>query len=366
MLLPAETSKTILSTLRAAILHSLVRSPAQQSIQRSVRLICLLVALITFPTIPLQAQEPVADDEVVRVNTNLFVIPIRVKDKRGQTAAPLTERDLELKDEDHVTAGLTLYHGADRVALVFALDQSGSLRDIVSQQREAALALAERFGDKSQVAVVRFAEKASLVVPFGRDTSAALEAFSFPAQANQHTAIFDAAIAAVRAFDGLPQIRSERRLVVLISDGLDNASTIKPSAVVQAALNNHVSFYVIHLPLFEPRDGRLAVRSPAKGFRELAEKTGGKYFLVGNASAAITPEANKTIDLSPVFQAIEEDLRSQYLLGFYFGEGARDGRSHRFTIGVPAGVEYQIFGFKYQRTQEFFHGLPGKPEKAPK
>ncbi len=367
MLLPAATSKTLLSTRRAAILHSFVQSPAQQPIQSSVRLICLLVALIAFPAIQTQAQEPIADDEVVRVNTNLFVIPIRVKDKRGQAATPLTERDLKLKDEDHVTAGLTLYHGADRVALVFALDQSGSLRDIVSQQREAALALVGRFGDKSQVAVVRFAEKASLVVPFGKETSAAREAFSFPAQANQHTAIFDAAVAAVRAFDGLPQIRSERRLVVLISDGLDNASTIKASAVVQAALNNHVSFYVIHLPLFEPRDGRLAVRSPAKGFRELAEKTGGKYFLIGDLHAALSvPPNTATIDWTAIFQAIEDDLRSQYLLGFYFGEGARDGRSHRFTIGVPAGVEYQVFGFKYQRTQEFFHGLPGKPEKAPK
>jgi Ca-activated chloride channel family protein len=358
MLLPAATLNTILSTRSALFVLSCARPWFRPS--------CVLLALIAFPTIHLQAQESRTDDDVVRVNTDLFVIPIRVKDKRGQAATTLTERDLVLKDEDHVTAGLTLYHGADRIALVFALDQSGSLREIVSQQREAALALAGRFGAASQVAVIRFAEKPSLIVPFGKDTSAAREAFMFPAQANQHTAIFDAALAAVRAFDGLPQLRSERRLIVLISDGLDNASTIKANSVIQAAVEHHVSFYVIHLPLFEPRDGRLAVRSPAKGFRELAEKTGGKYFLVGNATSALAPAAsNASNDLTPVFQAIEDDLRSQYLLGFYFGEGARDGRSHRFTIGVPAGVEYQIFGFKYMRTQEFFHGLSGKPAKAP-
>lgn len=358
MLLPAASSKTILLT-RSALF---VRSCAQSWF----RIVCALLAIIALASIHLQAQESRTDDEVVRVNTDLFVIPIRVKDKRGQAATPLTERDLLLKDEDHVTGGLVLYHGADRVTVVFALDQSGSLREIVSQQRDAALALAGRFGDESRVAVIRFAEKPSLVVPFGKDTSAARESFSFPARANQHTAIFDAAAAAVNVFDGLSQIRSERRIIVLISDGLDNASTIKAGAVIQAAMRNHVSFYVIHLPLFEPRDGRLAVRSPAKGFRELAEKTGGKYFLVGNASSAIVPQANKTIDLSPVFQAIEEDLRSQYLLGFYFGEGARDGRSHRFTIGVPAGVEYQIGGYKYSRTHEFFHVVQGKPGKAPK
>ena len=66
----------------------------------------------------------------------------------------LTERDLTINDDDHATAGLYLYPGADRVALVFALDESGSLREIVSQQREAALGLfwpvwraVERSGD---------------------------------------------------------------------------------------------------------------------------------------------------------------------------------------------------------------------------
>ena len=359
MLLPAATPKTIPATVNAVFLRSFA--------QATLGAVCLLLAI--FPTY-LQAQEPqepLTTDEVVKVNTDLLVFPIRIRDKRGPAATTLTERDLSLKDEDHVTAGLFLYHGADRVALVFALDQSGSLREIVSRQREAALALAGRFGDRSQVAVIRFAEKPSLVAPFSRDTAAAREAFSFPAQANQHTAIFDAAAAAVKTFDGLPRVRSERRLVVLISDGLDNASTIKASAVIEAAMRTHVSFYVIHLPLFEPRDGRLAVRPSAKGFRELAEKTGGKYFLVGDSRTALAPQANNANnDLTPIFQAIEDDLRSQYLLGFYAGEGARDGRNHRFTIGLPAGVEYQIGGYKYSRTHEFFHVLQSEPKKPPK
>lgn len=354
MLLPAVTSKTILSNLTAAILRSFACPLFAYA----------LVASIALRPVYLQAQEPTTDDDVVKVNTDLFVIPIRVRDKRGQAPIILTERDLILKDEDHVTAGLSLYHGADRVAVVFALDHSGSLREIISQQREAALALAGRFGDRSQVAVIRFAEQPSLAAPFANDISAAGEAFSLATRANQRTAIFDAAAAAVSVFDGLPQVRSERRLVVLISDGLDNASSIKAGSVIQAAMRHHVSFYVIHLPLFEPRNGRLAVRSPTKGFRELAEKTGGKYFLVGNASAALAPQANQeNNDLTPIFQAIEDDLRSQYLLGWYAGEGSRDGRDHRFKISFPKRVEFQIGSSKYSRTQEFFHVGPGKPKK---
>ena len=47
--------------------------------------------------------------------------------------------------------------------MMFALDQSGSLRQIIAQQQEAALALFSRFGERSSVAMFRFSETASLV-----------------------------------------------------------------------------------------------------------------------------------------------------------------------------------------------------------
>ena len=348
MQLPAARSKTILLNKNAGFVRTAARF--------LLRIACVAVALIALYPIELQAQEPTKDDdEVVKINTDLLVYPIRVRDKRRPAASSLTERDLTLKDDDQVTAGLYLYPGADRVTLAFALDESGSLREIVSQQREAALGLFGRFGERSSVAVMRFAERPELVVPFGRDTSTAGEAFSFPVKPNQHTAIFDAAAAAVRAFDTLPRFRSERRIVILISDGLDNASSTQASSVIRSALEKQISFYVIHLPLFAPLDGRLAVRPPSKGFRDLAEKTGGKYFLVGNASSALSlPENRSGNDLAPVFLAIEEDLRSQYLLGFYAGEASRDGRIHRFKVSLPAGVEYQVGSYRYSQTHEFF------------
>jgi hypothetical protein len=68
------------------------------------------------------------------------------------------------------------------------------------------------------------------------------------------------------------------------------------------AREKSVSFYVIHLPLFEPRDGRLVVRPAAEGFRGLAEKTGGKYFLAtdsplaprGKSISGLSSERSKT------------------------------------------------------------------------
>ncbi|HEY6046889.1 MAG TPA: hypothetical protein VIU65_09815, partial [Pyrinomonadaceae bacterium] len=175
------------------------------------------------------------------------------------------------------------------------------------------------------------------------------------------TAIFDAAEKAVQMFAGLPRVRSERRIVIVISDGLDNASTAKPNRVTELARDKRVSFYIIHLPLFEPRDGRLAVRRPAKGFRDLAEKTGGKYFLAGD-SALSTAD---TVDLTAVFNAIEEDLKSQYLIGFYLNERANDGRRHNFSLSLPAGFEYQVGSLNYSRKQNFFVERPRDVLKNP-
>lgn len=288
---------------------------------------------------------------------------MRIRDKKGQAVAGLTEQDLTLKDQDQVTTGLYFSPGADRVALMFALDQSGSLRQIIAQQQEAALALFSRFGERSSVAILRFSDTASLVAPFTKDLDAARSAFRFRAAPNAQTAIFDAAAKAVAAFDDLPPVRSERRIVVLISDGLDTRSRTSAEYVINAALERRVSFYVIHLPLFEPRDGRLQVRSPSKGFKDLAEKTGGKYFLVGDAKSALMPREN---DLTPIFQAIEEDLKSQYLLGFYIAESSRDNRKHVFSVSMkPQGVEYSVGGKGYSRTQKFMINLPPGAKKLP-
>ncbi|HEU4767797.1 MAG TPA: VWA domain-containing protein [Pyrinomonadaceae bacterium] len=291
------------------------------------------------------------DEDVVRVNTDLLLFPIRIRDKKGRAVHGLTEQDLTLKDEEKVTTGVYFAPGADRVAMLFALDQSGSLQQIINQQRDAALALFSRFSDRSSVAILRFAENAKLVVPFTKDTENARAGFRFRAAPNQRTALFDAAAHSLEAFDDLEPVRAERRIVVLISDGLDNQSAIRPDSIIDVALEKRVSFYVIHLPLFAPIDGRLEVRRPTKGFKELAEKTGGKYFLVGDRKSALMP---RDVDLTQIFDAIEEDLKSQYLLGFYIAESARDNRRHVFSVSLkPEAIQYSVGRLGFSRTHKF-------------
>jgi Ca-activated chloride channel family protein len=294
----------------------------------------LLFLLFVAPNTSVFAQDDSSSDvDVIRVRTDLIIAPVSVTDASGRRIYGLTQEDFALTDDGRPAKIEYFAVGTERVALAFALDASGSSRDILTHQRETALALLARFGRGSRVAVLRFWETAELVVPFTTRASEALSALNFPARSGSHTAIFDAAQAALRAFDS--RDASERRIVILISDGLDTASTTKASKVIDEALERGISFYVIHLPLFEPRDGQLAARPASKGFRDLAEKTGGKYFMLGDAKSALMPRAQ--YDLAPVFQAIDEDLRGQYLLGYYPEETARDALPHRIEVSLASG-----------------------------
>ena len=321
-------------------------------------LLCLALVCLVSPSITSIAVGQETDDaeDVLLTNTELLIFPVRVRARDGQPVESLSEGKLTLADKDKITTGIYLRRGVDRVALVFALDQSGSTQQIISQQRDAALGILDRFGDQSQVGIIRFTSIPKQVVEFGRDISAARDAFNFRATENQRTALFDAANFAVKSFEALTRIRSERRIVILISDGLDNSSHTKSSDVIKAANRERVSFYVIHIPLFTPSDGRLIVRPPARGFRDLAEKTGGKYLLARDARSALSPETD--IDLAPVFKAIEDDLESQFLLGFYLKESANDGRRHEFSLSMPDGYEYQIIGRGFSRKHNFYVANP--------
>jgi Ca-activated chloride channel family protein len=276
-----------------------------------------------------QETEPV---DVISVRTDLVALPVTVTDSRGRRISNLNQQDFILTDDGRNVKIDYFTSGADRIALAFVLDNSGSLREQLSRQREAALALFSRFGPASSVAVIRFGQQARMLAPFATGADRARAAFNAPGDLSERTAIFDAAMFAIQAYSERPENSAERRIAILISDGLDTASRTTAQQVVAAANRRNVSFYVIQLPLFTPRDGHLVPRPAAKGFRDLAERSGGRYFVSGSSASALNPHA--AVDLTLVFAAIEEDLRSQYVLGFYPSAASRDGKLHPTAVSV--------------------------------
>ncbi|MDT7780669.1 MAG: Ca-activated chloride channel [Acidobacteriota bacterium] len=270
----------------------------------------------------------------------MVVVPVFVTDGHGRRVHGLTRNDFQVRDNGRLVETGYFAAGTERVSLLFLLDASGSTRDIITQQRETALALFSHFGERSSVAVMQFRERPELTLPFTGDLRRAPAAFQVAALPDRRTAIFDAALAAVRAFRPEGQQHGERRIVVLFSDGLDTASDTPPASVIAEARASSVSFYVIHIPLFEPRDGHLSARRPSKGFKELAEKTGGQLFVVGDARSSLDPRAEH--DLRPIYRAIAEDLESQYVIGYHASAAGQEPGFHRIDVGLGAQRERKL------------------------
>ena len=312
-----------------------------------VVLISLLAILTPTARTETRAQEP---EDVVRVRIDLVAVPVIVVDGSNHRISDLKREDFLLSNDGQNAKIEYFASGAQRVALAFLLDNSGSLREQLRRQRDAALALCSRFGAGSSVAIINFGARASVATPFTADLEKARLAFLGPTTISERTAIFDAALIAVDTFRSRAVNVAERRIAILISDGLDTASAATAQNVIQSALRANVSFYVIQLPLFTPRDGRLVARPAAKGFRDLAQKTGGKYFVAGSVQTALNPDA--PIDLTPVFAAIEDDLRSQYVLGFYPGEGSRDARAHTVAVSLANPKHARLWVRQLRTTYE--------------
>ena len=310
-----------------------------------------LLLCLTGSVRSLTAQERDAAD-VIRVRTDLVTVPVIVTDSRGRRIVGLTQSDFQLHAEGQAQEIRFFATGATRVALTFLIDTSGSAREYLGAERDAALSLLSRFGPQSEVSVLQFSDTSTVVVPFSVNIQEVRKGFDLSSVSGRHTAIFNAAMAALHSMNQRKVDATERRIVILTSGGLDTVSTVKASNVIEYARKSAVSFYVIHFPTFAPQGDRLAPRRAASGFRDLAEKTGGQYFLVGDAKSALA--AHRKNDLSQVFKMIEEDLAGQYLLGFYPDGMYRDGRAHRLEVSPSK----KVHGYRIKTLREGYSLAP--------
>jgi Ca-activated chloride channel family protein len=282
---------------------------------------------------------PAQEDQASKIDTDLVSVPVVVLDEKGRRVPELAQTDFAITDNGQPVEPAFFAAGAGPVAVVFALDDSFSVRQLVAQQQAASLSLLERFGGDTEVAVLRFGATPQVSQQFTADRESLRGALEFTNEAARKTAIFDAALASVKTLNERPERRFERRIVILLSDGLDNASRVQPDSVIAAARAAGITFYVVHLPLYTIRDEKLAERSVSKGFRDLANRTGGMFL----AGPKVTKEFTSTVllaaqnhstpfDLAPLLKAIEDDLNGQYVLAYYAKPEAGAGVLHHLEV----------------------------------
>ena len=295
--------------------------------------------------------------DVVRVTSNLVMVPVSVTDSQGQAVQGLKVADFRLEEEGKQQE-IAEIGDPEQIPLEIALllDVSGSTNTQFAFEKEAAARFLKEVLKKDDRASLFVIDRTPILKQVSTTAeNAANKLLSFVPSADKGpTAFFDTVVDAAEYLEKTPS--RHRRVVVVISDGADNFSEIikksigatreeqeSASAAVKDRLNNRALaevekslqradavFYSIN-PSGNTMYLNVITRRGQEGMQRLANSTGGNTFI---------PEGDA--DLGSVFSRIAAELRGQYLVQYYANADRAPGQFRRIKVSVPARADLSI------------------------
>jgi VWFA-related protein len=240
-------------------------------------------------------------------SVDLVSVTAVVRDKKGRVVRTLTPNDLVVTDAGHQRTIVDLQTDDQSPASVALLvDGSGSMRlgsATVSSQQICEMILANLRRDRDLAALMSFDTRLQTLREFTQEFDRIRSGLG-EVEAFGSTSIYDA-IAGTAAL--VANRTQNRRAVVVITDGADNASSYSPEEVAWIASTIDVPVYVFAVGELKPlpSPGTPTGAEQRNALFELARATGGDYFYASSPSL-VSQSTTKLL----------EELRHQYLIAF--------------------------------------------------
>ncbi|MFI5175915.1 MAG: VWA domain-containing protein [Terriglobia bacterium] len=289
------------------------------------------------------AESRQTDPYTIRMDVEMVILRATVQNHKGVLVSGLGKDDFQVY-EDGVLQHITYFtHQDTPVTVGLVVDNSGSMGPKRAEVIAAALAFAQSSNPEDQMFVINFNEHVSFGLPADTaftDQPAQLEIALSRIAARGETALYDAMSAAI---EHMKKGNRDKKVLIVVSDGGDNASKHTLDQVMALAMKSDVIIYT--LGLFEPED-------PDKNphvLRQFAKATGGKAFL---------PDRLK--DVVPICEQIAHDIRNQYTIAYASFNEKQDGNYRVVAVkAVAAGSGRLIV-----RTRPGYYAL-NKPQSSP-
>jgi|SRR5581483_4069738 len=287
------------------------------------RLIALLVLSVPPSLASPQQSSPLqkdqGDDYTLRVNVDQVVLHATAQDHNGALVSGLSKDDFQVY-EDGVPQQIKYFSHEDiPVTVGLVVDNSGSMKSRRSEVIAAALAFARSSNPQDQMFVVNFNEKVSFGLPDQlpfTDQVVQLQAALSRSVADGETALYDAIAIAL---EHLKQGNRDKKVLIVISDGGDNASKHNLTEVRAMAGKPDAIIYTVGI--FDENDGD---QNPGV-LRRLAKDTGGEAFL---------PQSLQ--EVLPICERIARDIRNQYTIVYVPKNRKRDGTYRNIQVKAYA------------------------------
>jgi len=263
------------------------------------------------------APEKRGKEYTINVDVNLVVLHATVVDRKGRIVNDLKQDNFRVY-EDNVPQKLSVFTHADiPVTMGIVIDDSGSMREKRQAVNAAAVTFVKTSNPQDQVFVVNFNDVYYLDTPgeFAtniEDLKAALDKID----SRGGTALYDAVYASL---DHLKLGNRDKKVLLVVTDGEDNASRYTFEELVKYAQKSDAVIYTIGLLGSEEPGGLFKIhgggtRRAAKILEKLAEATGGQTYFPRSLD-----------EVASICQQIAHDIRNQYTLAYYPTNARKDG-----------------------------------------
>ena len=244
----------------------------------------------------------------ISVDVDVALFNLTVLDRDGKTVTGLTAENFRIY-EDGKPQEIKIFQPEDSPATVgLVIDNSGSMMNKRADVVTAALAFVAASHDDDEMFIVNFNRHAWLAlpesVPFTSDVPTLRNAL-LTTGAEGTTALYDGLELALHH---LKQGTRQRKALVVLSDGADNASSMKLEEILTLAEQSGATIYCIGI--YDPYEKD---RNPAV-LRRLAKLTGGEAYFPRRPS-----------DLREVWPRIAGSIRGQYTIGYVSDNPRQDG-----------------------------------------
>jgi len=274
---------------------------------------------------PAQKQD---DNFRIQRDVNLVVLHATVLDDRGRFVPDLKQENFRVL-EDKVEQKLALFKREDiPISVGLVIDNSGSMRDKRDRVNTAALTFVKTSNPNDEAFIVNFNDDYYLDLDkdFTSDLNEMKDALE-RIDSRGSTALYDALIGSL---DHLKKGHRDKKVLLVITDGVDNASRKSLEITVQEAQRSEALIYAVGLFSQETKSDAKRAR---RALNALTQATGGLAFF---------PE--RTEDTEAICTQIAHDIRNQYTLAYYPTNTSRDGRFRSVQVeAIPPRGRGKVF-----------------------
>ncbi|MEP6569056.1 MAG: VWA domain-containing protein [Acidobacteriota bacterium] len=317
---------------------------------------------------PTPTPAPLKDDdfEVIKVSSNLVMVPVSVVDANGIAVRGLQVNDFRLEEEGRAQQ-ITEIGNPDEVpldiAILFDVSSSVSQKGFFAfQQSAAASFLQQVLKPADRAAVFTISDAPKLVSPLAPADVSAAKLLSIPAATTPvPTAFYDTVIAAAKYLAEKSADR-HRRVILVISDGDDNFSGIVRDLTVaeyRASQKREVSSAASYQNLLaRRRSAVLEVQrsvqqadvafysinpgGPSIHLNEISTRAQNAMETIAQSTGGTAYVPNAEKDLERVFGEVAAELRGQYLVQYYSNSQASGAQFRRIAVSVSSHPELRV------------------------